>query len=112
MEKRRKGTLIIVRRILTEPKMALTGVMLEISFPRFRASIATFNEERASGRFGLASMFETRSGRERKAWRAGCEERPGHPNPAILPQLCHSVTGEESCINCIRLTDIRVPHFP
>ena len=39
-------TLIIVRRTLTEPKTALAGVMLETSFARFMASMATFNAER------------------------------------------------------------------
>ena len=42
----RKRTLIIVRRTLAEPKTALAGVMLEISFVRFRASIVTFKVER------------------------------------------------------------------
>lgn len=37
----------MARRALTKPKAALAGVMLEISFARFRASMAKFNVERA-----------------------------------------------------------------
>jgi len=52
--------LIIVRRILTEPKAALAGVTLETSFARFTASMATFNEERipsrSFGRLDLVSI--------------------------------------------------------
>jgi len=48
--RRRKRTLIIVRRILTEPKTALAGVTLAASFARFRASMATFNEEMVPSR--------------------------------------------------------------
>ena len=40
----------MVRRMLTEPKTALAGVMLESSFARFRASIAIFSEERTASR--------------------------------------------------------------
>jgi len=62
----RKHTLTIVRRILTDPKTALAGVMLEISFARFMASMAMFNEEmvpsRPFDRWGLASIVETRCG--------------------------------------------------
>ena len=47
MEKRRKRTTIIVRRIPTEPNMALAGVALETSFARFMASMAAFSKERA-----------------------------------------------------------------
>ena len=39
--------MIIVRRTPTEPKTTLAGVMLETSFARFMASMATFNEETA-----------------------------------------------------------------
>jgi len=58
----RKRTLTIVRRILTEPKTALAGVILETSFARFMVSMATFNEEMAPSRpfgcWGLASIVE------------------------------------------------------
>jgi len=64
----RKHTLTIASRILTEPKTALAGVMLEISFARFMASIAIFNEERflsfPSDRWGLVSIVETQRGGE------------------------------------------------
>ena len=36
--------------MLTEPKTALAGVMLDISFARFKVSMATFNEERVNSR--------------------------------------------------------------
>ena len=55
--------MIIVRIALTEPKTALAGVILESSFARFKASMATFNAEimlsRPLGRWGSASMVET-----------------------------------------------------
>ena len=44
-ETRRKLTLIIVRTTLTEPKTAFAGVILEISFARFMASMTAFNVE-------------------------------------------------------------------
>jgi len=44
--RRGKHTLIIVKRMLTEPKTALAGVMLATSFARFKASMAAFNDER------------------------------------------------------------------
>ena len=37
--------MIIVRRMLTEPKAAFVGVMLEIFFARLRPSMARFNVE-------------------------------------------------------------------
>jgi len=37
--------LIIVRRMLAEPKTALAGVILETSFARFKPSMATFKDE-------------------------------------------------------------------
>ena len=48
--KRRKLTLIITRRMLTEQKTALAGVILETSFARFMASMAAFNDEKALSR--------------------------------------------------------------
>ena len=55
-------TLIIARRALTVPKTALAGVMLETSFARFIASMATFSEEivppRSFGRWDIASMID------------------------------------------------------
>ena len=44
----RKSTLIVVRRMLVELNAAFAGVMLEASFARLRASMATFREERVS----------------------------------------------------------------
>ena len=57
-----------MRRILTDPNTALAGVILEISFARFMASMAIFNEEmalsRPFGRWGLVSIVETQGGSE------------------------------------------------
>ena len=48
----RRHTLIIVRRTPAAPKTALAGVMLEISFARFRASMAALSKGRGpSGPF-------------------------------------------------------------
>jgi len=73
-------TLIIARRILTEPKTAVAGAKLAASFARSRTSIAMFNEERTLSRpFGgwdLADIVETRRGGGRVVLRVGCEE--GH----------------------------------
>ena len=75
---RRRLTLIIVRITLTDPKAALAGVILESSFARFMASIAAFNVEimpsRPLGRWGSASMVETRSGCEESVRREGYKE--------------------------------------
>ena len=46
----RRHTLIIVRRILAEPKTALAGVMLTTSFVIFMASMVAFNDVRMSSR--------------------------------------------------------------
>ena len=60
---RRGHTLIMARRILTEPKTALAGVILETSFARFKASINTFSAEMAPscslGCWVLGSMVKT-----------------------------------------------------
>ena len=73
--------MIIVRRTLTEPNMALAGVALEISFARFMASMAAFSKERAlSRRFCclelFVSMVEGLGGYERTVRRTACAERP------------------------------------
>ena len=47
-QKRRLQTLIMVRRALTEPKIAFVGI--EISFARPRVSIAAFKEKRRPSR--------------------------------------------------------------
>ena len=67
-----------MRRILTDPKTALAGVILETSFARFMASMAMFNEERVPfcsfGRWGLASIVGIQGGGENTVLRADCEE--------------------------------------
>ena len=91
-----KSTLIIVRRAPTEPKTALAGVMLETSFARFMASMATFNEERVPARlfdrWNFASMVQSQCGDKMTvtAGRAGCEERPATKDGR---QLCHDTLG-------------------
>ena len=71
----------IVRRILTDPKTALAGVMLEISFARFIASMAMFNEEmvpsRPFGGWGFVSIDDTQGSDESTVLRAGREEGSG-----------------------------------
>ena len=80
MEKSRKHTLIIIRRVPMKSKTVLAGVILEIFFASFKDSMAVFNAEIASslplGRWDLASMVETRGSRERTVWLEGCEEGP------------------------------------
>ena len=69
----------MVRRALTEPKTALAGVALEISFARFKASIATFKEERRPSRvfdsWGLVAIVEVGFGCEWTVQRASHEGR-------------------------------------
>ena len=54
----------MVRMTLTEPKAAFAGVMLQISFARFRVSMVTLNIEmvppRPLGRWRFACMIEGR----------------------------------------------------
>jgi len=53
----------MVRRMLTDPKTAFAGVILETSFARFVASMATFSEEiilpRSFGRCDLVFMVKS-----------------------------------------------------
>ena len=57
----------------------MAGVMLEISFARFRASIATFSKERAPSRpcgsWEFVAIVEV-GGDERMVWYVGCAEEP------------------------------------
>jgi len=63
---------------MTEPKTALAGVMVENSFARFKASMATFNDERVPPRLfdcrDTVSMAESKRSNEksveaaRKGW--------------------------------------------
>ena len=61
--------MIVARITLTEPKTALAGVILEISFARFKASMAVFNIRIAPscplGRWDWASMVEAQGSCER-----------------------------------------------
>jgi len=54
--------------MLTDPKTALAGVILETSFARFMASMAMFNEEMVPscpfGCWGLAAIIEMQRGGE------------------------------------------------
>lgn len=61
----------MVNRTLTEPKTALVGVILEISFERSSASMATFNAERRPahpfGHWEFVAIVETGGRCERMA---------------------------------------------
>ena len=88
--RRRKGgsvcTRIMVRRIATEPKTALAGVMLEISLARFRPSMAMFSEERTPscpfGCWDLSAMVETQYGCGKVRRCAGCAGTSEHERPS------------------------------
>ena len=71
-----KPTLIIVRRILTEPKATLAGVKAVASFARFRTAIDALIEvrvlSRPFGRWGMAAIVETQGRGRRMALRVGC----------------------------------------
>ena len=75
-------TLIMVRRMLTEPNTTWAGGILpQASLARSRALIATFSEERIFScrfcRFELvASMVEGCGSCERRVWHAGCAGGP------------------------------------
>lgn len=69
----------MIRRMeLMEIKVFLAGVVLEILSATSITSMATFNAKMASsrsfGRWGIASMVETRCGCERVVRRASCEK--------------------------------------
>ena len=89
--------MIIVRITLTEPKMVLAGVKLEISLARFKASasMAAFNTEivpsRPLGRWNSPSMVETRSGCGRTVRKVLSPNRDGHPSPRGMPCANRSV---------------------
>ena len=61
-------TLIITKRALAVPKTALAGVGLEISFARFKASMAVFSKEK---KLSLAGIVETRGSCEEEVWHEG-----------------------------------------
>ena len=78
MEKSGKHTLIIVRRVLVEPKIVLAGVMFELLSAIFEASTAAFNAEMAPsrplGRWDPVAMVEGRGSCMRTARGEGCHE--------------------------------------
>lgn len=75
-------TLIVDRRMLVDANTALAGVMLEISFARSRASMATFNVERAPSRpfccWGVKS-----SSKHAVVARKWCGTQPGREKPNV-----------------------------
>lgn len=91
--------MIITRRTPRVPKTALAGVALEISLPRFKPSMATFNAERRALRpfdcCDVGSMVETSRGRWERAVRdEGCEEeRPLGVSGFFFHRLCHCKLG-------------------
>ena len=72
---------MVVSRTLVELNAALAGVMVEASFAKSAASIATFSEERTlSCPFDrwdspLIDIIEVRGDWEKAARRYGCEKR-------------------------------------
>ena len=66
--------------MLTEPKTALAGVTLEISFARLRASMARFSVERTPsgpfGRWDLVAIVETQDGWEKATRGIGFGKAP------------------------------------
>ena len=84
-QNRMKRTLTIVNTTLTEPKTALAGVTLEISFARFIASMDTFNVERRPlrplGRCEFVAIVKTGGRCREKAWQRGCGEESCHRTP-------------------------------
>lgn len=71
--------MIIVRRMLTEPKTVLAGVTLDSSFARFSPSMATSSEERTLsrpfGRLDLSAMVERQGSNKKAVGRGGCEKK-------------------------------------
>ena len=70
---------MVVSRALVELNAALAGVMVEASFAKSAASIATFSEERTLScpfdRWDSPLIIEVRGDWEKAARRYGCEER-------------------------------------
>lgn len=68
-------TLIVSRREPTEPKAALAGVMVDLSFARFRVSMGTFSFEKVSpcsfGRWDVEAIIDARGGYKKTAGDAG-----------------------------------------
>jgi hypothetical protein len=66
---RKERTLIVVRMTAAEPKTALAGVMLEISFARVKASMNTFKvvtaPSRSFGCWGFVAIVEAGGGCEK-----------------------------------------------
>ena len=71
---RNEPTLMVVSRTVVEPNAVFAGMMLEASFARLRALIATFSEEsvpsRPSGRWDSVAMVENQGGCEKAVRRA------------------------------------------
>ena len=106
--------MIIARRMLTEPKAALAGVMLETSFARFRASMAIFSVERAPSRllcfWDPASMLLELKVAARK-WR-GAEAVRENPNLKIDERpSCHHTSSADRAFEdaCDRLISQNLP---
>ena len=89
----------------------MAGVILEISFARFMASMAIFNAERIpsfpSGRWGLVSIVETQRGGEntvlREAVRKSMALRKIGDRPVVIShvQIAQShAMGEYFTIRC------------
>ena len=106
-----KRTLTIVSRMLTDPKTALAGVILETSFARFMASMAIFNEERAPsrpfGRLSFASIVGTQGSGENTVLREAMRK-------IISPDRDRRPSSQTTCkqshlARCMR--SVGHPHF-
>ena len=86
-QNRKKRTTIIIKITANEPKTALAGVALEISFARFEASMSTFKAERipsrSFGRWEFVAIVETRGSREKAVWTKAAK----NPNPNTEGQM-------------------------
>ena len=75
---------MIARRTLTDPKTALAGVLLVISFTKLNASMKPFNTEmtlsRSLGCRDWVSMVEIRGRWGRTVQRKGCVKEGPKPN--------------------------------
>lgn len=80
----------MVRRTQTEPKTALAGVILENSFARFVASMATFSEERilpcSFGRRDLVFMVKSKGSHEKTTWGGTMRTWYGWVVVSLLPR--------------------------
>lgn len=100
LRKSRKRPLIVVRRMLTEPKTDLAGVVFEV-FARFKASVVAFNAEMAPsrffGRWDPASMRDSSMGIARKASNPNRAGRQSRHDAAHVNRSRDEIVSIRSC---------------